>query len=206
MKQKIVYTVLLMWLNLLLIQPVWSAAPEQAQQLIQGISQKMQQALLQNQSQLRHDSSQIYDLVDDILLPHIDFEIIAQLVLGKHWPKASSEQKQKFIEEFRTLMVRTYAKALLEYADSELHYPPLRQSSKEQRVNVRVDVQLASGQKVPIDYTMCDRNGAWKVCNIVIDRSINFVINYRKQIDDQVRSQGLDQVIAQLSERNAKGL
>ena len=191
------YAVLLIWLSLLIIQPVWSATPDQAQQLIQGISQKMQQALLQNRTQLQSDSSQIYDLVADILLPHIDFETIAQLVLGKHWRRADTAQKQKFTNEFRTLMVRTYAKALLEYADSELHYPPLRQSKNKQRVTVRVDVQLASGQTVPIDYTMCDNGGSWKVCNIVIDRSINFVINYRNQIDDQIRSRGLDKVIAQ---------
>jgi phospholipid transport system substrate-binding protein len=101
-------------------------------------------------------------------------------------------------------MIRTYAKALLEYADAEITYLPMRPSKRDDQVTVRSQVQPSGGTPVPMDYAMCLSGSEWKVCNITIDKSINFVVNYRKQLSSQIRSQGLDKVINDLSARNAE--
>jgi phospholipid transport system substrate-binding protein len=182
----------------------WAADPEKALEVVQSTAQQMLDAIRQNRASLTQDPSRLYNLVNSIAVPHFDFEIVSQLVLGKHWQTASAAQRQRFTEEFRKLMIRTYAKALLEYADTEITYLPMRPSKRDDQVTVRSQVQPNSGPPVPMDYAMCLSGGAWKVCNITIDKSINFVVNYRKQLSSQIRSQGLDQVIADLSARNAE--
>lgn len=178
--------------------------PRQAQALIEDTVSRMQQTLLANRDELQRDASKINTYVREILLPRIDFETIAKLVLGKHWRGASAQQRQRFTDEFRELMVRTYAKALLEYLDAEVGVMSVQPSNRDNRVTVRSQVILPDGERVPLDYTVCHKD-SWKVCNIVIDRSINFVVNYRQQIGSQVQSQGLDAVIDELSRRNVQG-
>jgi hypothetical protein len=65
----------------------------------------------------------IYELVNQIVLPNFDFELMSRWVLGRAWQQATPEQRRQFADEFRTLLVRTYAKALLEYADRNIRKP-----------------------------------------------------------------------------------
>lgn len=199
--KKFIIALLLLMLNGPL---AFAANAEQAVQVIKNTSQQILDAIQQDKAGLSQNPGQLYQLVNNIALPHFDFETVAQLVLGKHWRTASAEQKQRFINEFRTLMVRTYAKALLEYSDAQIEYLPTRPSNRDDRVTVRSQVNPGSGPAIPMDYAMCLSGSQWKVCNITIDKSINFVVNYRKQLSSQIRSQGLDGVIADLSARNAQ--
>ncbi|NIQ16394.1 MAG: ABC transporter substrate-binding protein, partial [Candidatus Dadabacteria bacterium] len=68
----------------------------------------------------------LYSLIDELVIPHFDFLSMSKWVLGKtNWRSASEEQRSQFVIEFRTLLVRTYAKALLEYSDEEIVYKPV---------------------------------------------------------------------------------
>ena len=195
-------TTLLLWLCVAVPAP--AADPAEAQRLIEQTAAETKKALAERQAELQADPDAVFDLVEDILLPHADFEAIAQLVLGRHWRTASPEQRQRFTEEFRDLIVRTYARSLLAYQDFEIRTLPLRPSNKDDRTTVRAEVVTGERPPIQVDYTMCHRGGRWKICNVTIDRTINFVINYRKQIDEQIRRDGLDGVIAMISDRNAR--
>lgn len=183
--------------------PVLAAPdPQQARQVIEQTTEKMREVLLANRAELSRDTSKIKDYVREIMLPHYDADTVAKLVLGQHWRSASPEQRQRFTEEFRDLLINTYAKALLEYVDTKIDYLAVRPSNRANRVTVRTKVDPPDRPAVPIDYTMCHDGGGWKVCNLTIDKSFNFVVNYRKQIGSQVRSNGLDSVIDEISARN----
>ena len=94
------------------------AMPE-PQALVKEASDNMLKALKEHEAELEQDPQKIFSLVQDILIPHFDFERMARLALGRSWRDASAEQQAKFVEEFRLLLVRTYATAMLEYTNED---------------------------------------------------------------------------------------
>ena len=196
----LIVTILLVFMN---VSVVWSANTQDALQLAENTSKQMLSALNQNRAQLQQEPQRIYELVENILLPHFDFETMARWVLGKYWRQASPEQQQQFTQEFRTLLVKTYAKALLEYSNEAINFLPLPATQADE-TTVRSEVQPRSGPPIPINYSMHVRGDTWKVFDVVID-GISLVTNYRSSLGGQIRSEGIDSVIKQLGERNSQG-
>jgi len=93
-------------------------------------------------------------LVHELILPHFDFVRISQWVLGKYWRTANPQQRARFIEEFRTLLVRTYAMALLEYADRPIKYLPVHADPQEETVTIKTEVEGPGNQSVPMTYRL----------------------------------------------------
>ena len=124
------------------------------QQLVEQTSQTMLEKLKQEKELIKAEPGRIYDLVDEIVVPHFDFEYMSQMVLAKHWRRASAAQRQAFTVEFRQLLVRTYATSLKEYADQVLTYLPFREGRKKDQAMVRTEVEQAGGFPIPIDYRL----------------------------------------------------
>jgi phospholipid transport system substrate-binding protein len=140
-------------------------------------------------------------LVDKIVLPHFDFYKMSSRVLGKYWRRASDEQKEKFTKEFRILLVRTYAKALVDNMDQTIDYMPVHAPENAEDVTVKTEIPQQGSFPLPIDYSMYLTNGEWKVYDVEID-GISLVINYRTTFANEIRQAGLDKLIAKLSSRN----
>lgn len=179
------------------------AAVRPPQEVVQETSARMIDALRQNRAALRQDSSRIYELVDQIVLPNFDFELMSRWVLGRAWQQATPEQRRRFTEEFRTLLVRTYAKALLEYSNEEVRVPPQPAASGNE-TTVRTEVQPKTGRPIQINYSMRLGDAGWKVYDVTVD-GVSLVTNYRSTFNNQIRNNGLDAVIADLQQRNAQG-
>ncbi len=179
---------------------VWAAiAPPQ--EVVQDTSTRMLSALRQNYAVLKNDSSQIYGLVNQIVLPNFDFELMSRWVLGRAWQQATPEQRRRFTEEFRTLLVRTYAKALLEYANEEVRVLPQPGAADSSEATVKTEVRLKAGQPIQINYSMHLNSDGWKVYDVTVD-GVSLVTNYRGTFASQIRANGLDAVIADLQQRN----
>ena len=179
------------------------AAVKPPQEVVQETSARMIDALRKNSATLRQDSSRIYELVDQIVLPNFDFELMSRWVLGRAWQQATPEQRRRFTEEFRTLLVRTYAKALLEYADEDIRVPPQPSAADGNEATIRTEVRPKSGQPIQINYSMHLNNDAWKVYDVTVD-GVSLVTNYRGTFVGQIRDSGIDAVIADLQQRNAR--
>jgi phospholipid transport system substrate-binding protein len=184
--------------------PALANEPDRALELVQDTADRMLVELRENRTELERDPGRIYDLVSEIVLPHFDFEAIARWVMGRYWRQATPEQRQRFTEEFRTLLVRTYARALLEYSGETLSYAPLQAAPDADDVTVRSEVLRPSGPVIPINYRLHHRDDAWKVYDVNVD-GVSLVTNYRSSIGSQIGREGLDAVIDQLSERNRSG-
>lgn len=182
---------------------VANAAAPTPQQIVEQTSAQMIQALRQNSATLRKDSSHIYELVERIVLPHFDFQLMSRWVLGRAWQQATPEQLQQFTIEFRTLLVRTYAKALLEYSDEEVLVLPQVPVSGNETV-VKTEVRPKTGRTIQINYSMHLGNNGWKVYDVSVE-GVSLVTNYRSTFASQIRSNGLDAVIDDLRIRNAQG-
>ncbi len=181
-----------------------AAAQSSPQAMVENTAQQMQQALRANRQTLQTDRSKIYGLVHQIVLPHFDFEVMSQWVLGRSWKQATPEQQRQFTDEFRTLLVRSYAGALLEYADDKITYPPAPAPAADaQEATVRSTVQVKNGEPINIDYKLRFRNGEWKVYDVAVN-GVSLVINYRSTFANLIRNGGMDAVIRDLRERNAQ--
>ena len=181
-----------------------AATPISPRDRVVETSQKMLAALKNDKELLKQNPQRIYDLVSEIVLPHFDFVTMSKWVLGKNWRKLSPEQQQRFTNEFRTLLVRTYAVSLSSYQDEKLNYLPLQAPAGAEDVTVRTEVVRGGGPAIPINYSMRLINGEWKVYDVVID-GVSLVINYRTSFASQIREGGVDKLIEQLAARNNKG-
>lgn len=197
-------------LTLLLTLAGWGSAPAAAQsaqsapEVVKTTTDEMLVALRQNKEELQAHPERIYDLVAEIALPKFDFETMARLVLAQHWRQASAEQREAFVREFRDLLVRTYATALLEYEGQEIRFEPERPSSQPDTTMVRTELVQPGTTPISIDYAMHNRHDSWKVYDVAID-GVSLVTNYRGSFGSEVRQVGLDGLIERLAERNAKG-
>jgi phospholipid transport system substrate-binding protein len=182
------------------------AVTTSAETLVRQTSDEMIKTLKAQKDDLKDNPSHIYGLVEKIILPHFDFERMSRLVLGKHWRKASDQQKTKFIEEFRFLLVRTYATAMLEYSDQEIEFLPFRDDSTATDVTVKTEVDQQGGFPVPIDYSLYLKDGNWLVYDVTID-DVSLVLNYRTSFSGEIRqAAGLDGLIKKLQSRNEQAV
>lgn len=178
------------------------ADPAAAQKLVQDTQQKMLDEIKQRKTELAGDTKKLYKIVDDIVFPHFNFERMSRLVLGKHWNSAKPAQKEKFQQQFKLLLLRTYANAMLGYSDQKIVNLPLRDnSSNKEDVIIRTEIHQSSGFPIPIDYQLALEKGAWKVYDVKID-DVSLVLNYRTSFSAEIRQGGMDNLLKKLAERN----
>ncbi|MDH3688047.1 MAG: ABC transporter substrate-binding protein [Gammaproteobacteria bacterium] len=171
-------------------------------QLVRETTEKVIAELERNREEYMGDGGKLYALVNDMVLPYFDFERMSRLVLGKHWRGASASQQEQFVDEFKALLVRTYATALLGYTGQEIVYKPVRFNEDDIKVVVKTELQPGGGPNVPLHYSLRKSDdGSWKVFDINID-GISLVTNYRSAYAQVVRTKGLNALIESLAERN----
>ncbi len=194
------------WMPILLVGGLLSGIAHAAmspQDLVKQTSQRMLQALRDEKAQIKKNPEHLRKLVDEIVLPHFDFRKMSRLVLGRYWRRASDGQQAKFVDEFRTLLVRTYTTALSEYTDQTINYLPFKGDPGSGDVTVRTEVQQRGGSPIPIDYSLMREDSEWKVYDVTIS-GISLVINYRSSFASEIRHAGLDGLIDKLHNRNQK--
>lgn len=186
-----------------------AAAQEDAQTLIVEHSNQLVDALKQQSAAIKLDNQIAYKLVEEIVLPHVDFNRVARLVLGKHWRSASAEQRERFTNEFRRFLIRTYVTAMVEFSDQivshadSVKYLPFRNSDPND-VSVRMLITLPDRPPVQVNYSLY-QNGtesSWKIYDLAVE-GISLATTYRSSFSTQIRREGMDGLINKLAERNA---
>jgi phospholipid transport system substrate-binding protein len=186
---------------LLLLNSAWVLAAPSAQELVQQTSDRMITAIKAERDIIKENPERLFALVEEIILPHFDFERMSSWVLGKHWRSATAEQKTQFTQEFRTLLVRTYATAMGEYSDQNITYLPVKAAPDATDVTVKTEIEQPGGPAIPITYNLFLKDGNWKVQDVVIDNT-SLVANYRSSFSSEIKRDGLDALISKLAARN----
>ncbi|MGD9600707.1 MAG: phospholipid-binding protein MlaC [Gammaproteobacteria bacterium] len=151
---------------------------------------------------LRSDPTKMYNLVSEMIFPHFDFGVMSQFVLGEQWKAADETKRAAFVEQFRKLLVRTYAAALLEYSDQTIQYPdPGPQPTNAKTAVVKQDITQASGAVLPVVYRLHNKTGDWKVFDVSVD-GVSLVKTYRSSFTSILKEGGIDQLIANLATKN----
>lgn len=196
--------ILWVWFVFLCASPdrVLGADVNAAQTMVESTTKEVLDILKKNREQYKNDKSELYRLVNEVIVPHFDFYSMSRLVLGKHWRQANDEQKKRFTEEFKTLLVRTYSTTMLDFTDQTITYLPVRQGSDASKALSRMEItQPGGGPPVKMDLRLVVRDADWMVYDITVD-GISLVTNYRNSFSNEAVKSGIDGLINKLVEKN----
>lgn len=184
----------LMWIN-----PVWAITPPDV--LAKTTTQEVLTILKTDKELKSGNLKKVYDLVEAKVLPHFDFDRMTQLAVGRYWPKATPQQKQTLVREFKNLLVRTYSTALTAFTNQVIEFKPLAMKPDDTDVTVKTEVKQPGGQPIPIDYSMYKTDFGWKVYDVSID-GVSLVINYRASFGSTIRQSGIEGLISMLEAKS----
>lgn len=171
--------------------------------LARTTTQEVLAILKQDKDGLKSNPSKVYQLVDAKILPNFDFNRMTQLAVGKHWPRATTQQKQALVTEFRNLLVRTYSSSLTEFSNQAVEFKPMTIKPEDTDVTVHTEIRQPGAQPLPIDYSMYKTAFGWKVYDVAID-NVSLVTNYRASFSSTIRQSGIDGLIKTLASQSAR--
>ena len=179
------------------------AADEAPDALIKRLSDETLSAIKSDASLRNGDLTKVMALVDNKIMPNVDFRRMTAAAVGPQWRNASPEQQQRLQVEFKSLLVRTYAGALSQVSDQAVVIKPLRSAPEDKEVVVRTEV-TGRGDPIQLDYRLekTPNDGAgWKIYNLNV-LGVWLVETYRSQFAQEINSKGIDGLIAALAARN----
>jgi phospholipid transport system substrate-binding protein len=189
-----------------LLPTVSMAADEAADEFIKRLSTELFDTVRNDKSLKNGDMQKIRALVDTQVMPHLNFQRMTASAVGPAWRQASDEQKTRLQEEFKTLLIRTYAGALNQIKDQSVVVKPLRASAQDTEVLVKTEIH-GGAEPIQIDYRVERAQGqqGWKIYNLNV-LGVWLVDTYRTQFAQEINAKGIDGLIAALSERNKSNL
>ena len=175
-----------------------SAAPDA---LVRSVTDEVVGIIKQDKDIQAGNRQKTTALVEQKVLPHFDFTRMTALAMGPNWRKATPEQQKLLVEQFRTLLVRTYSTALSAYRNQVIDVKPPRTQPNDAEVVVRSEVKQSGAEPVTIDYSMAKTPGGWKVYDLAVNGA-SLVTTYRETFAVEVRNGGIDGLIKSLSAKN----
>jgi len=169
--------------------------------LVKQISTEVLESAKADKSIQAGDMKKISALVETKVMPYVNFPLMTSKTIGPQWRQATPEQKQKLQDEFRTLLVRTYAGALAQVKDQTVQVEPLRAGAAESgEVLVKSKIR-GSGEPIPLDYRLENSTGSWKIWDVNVS-GLWLVANFQGQFKPVISSGGIDGVIKALVDLN----
>ncbi|HNP34974.1 MAG TPA: ABC transporter substrate-binding protein [Woeseiaceae bacterium] len=172
-----------------------AAADDSPNDVIESAVAELAAAFDGRQEELANDVVALKAVIDKVLLPRFDSKYAAQLVLGRHWRDASPEQRERFINAFYQAMVRKYSDGVKDFDQDKVEILAYRGDPSKPRTTVRTIVELENGNKVPVNYGLVKRDSGWKIFDVTIE-GISYVRNFRAELDSEISSTSLEQVIS----------
>ena len=179
------------------------AADEAADAFIKRLSNEVLSSIKADKSVQAGEVTRIVALVDAQVMPNLDFKRMTAAAVGPKWRQASPEQQQRLQDEFKILLVRTYAGALAQVNDVTFSVKPMRVGPEDKEVVVRTEIK-GRGDPVQLDYRLEKTPGVgsgWKIYNLNV-LGVWLVETYRSQFAEEINAKGIDGLIATLAERN----
>lgn len=179
------------------------AADEEADGMIKRLSTEVLDTIKADKAIQAGDMSRIVTLVDAKIMPNVNFQRMTASAVGPGWRQATPEQKKRLQEEFKTLLVRTYAGALSQVSDQTIFLKPMRAASEDKELVVRTEVR-GRGDPIQLDYRLERTPGqglGWKIYNLNV-MGVWLVETYRSQFAQEISANGLDGLISTLADRN----
>ncbi|HEX7027791.1 MAG TPA: ABC transporter substrate-binding protein [Gammaproteobacteria bacterium] len=188
----------------IVLNPAYAEEPAvpEPQALVEAVTEKVLQALKEYKA--KEDPAFLDEKIQELIVSQMDFEAMAKLVLGKHWRTATPEQRGRFVEEFKSLLIRTYRTSLTEYSEEKVTFLPFREGEQPEKLaTVKSEIIRSNGPTIPINYSLrYKKEDGWKVYDIGIE-GVSLVTNYRSSFAREINQNGMDKLIESLRQRNA---
>ena len=198
---------LMQWLGLgaLTLSAPWSvwAADEAPDALIGRLTKEALDTIANDKGVQAGDVGRIIALMDEKVMPYLNFQRMTASAVGPGWRQATPEQRSRLESEFKTLLVRTYAGAMSQAKNLSFQVKPMRSAPEDKEVIVRT-VITGRGDPVQVDYRLEKTPGVgagWKIFNLNV-LGVWLVDTYRSQFAQEINAKGIDGLIATLAERN----
>lgn len=175
-------------------------AQEAPDALVMRISTDVIDAVKADKAIQAGDVGRILVLVDEKVMPSVNFRRMTASAVGRHWRQATPEQQQRLQDEFKVLLVRSYAGAMSKVKDQTVHLKPMRSKPEDDDVVVRTEVR-GSGDPIQLDYRLEKSTGQWKIYDVNV-MGVWLVENYRNSFSQEINAGGIDGLIARLAEKN----
>lgn len=184
--------------------PALALAQEAPDALVRRTTDEVLVAIRADKDLQSGNLTKVFRIAEEKVLPHFDFTRMTRLAVGRNWQQASEAQREALTNEFRTLLVRTYATSLAQYRNQTIEVKPSKSAAGDKDVIVRTQVIQSGGPAIPIDYSMEKQDKGWKVYDVAID-GVSLVTTYRGSFNDQIQKSGIDGLAKTLAERNKSG-
>jgi phospholipid transport system substrate-binding protein len=188
-----------------------AALPAQAQSadlapdaLVKNVTTEVLDIVRKDKDIQNGNTKKAIDLVETKVLPYFNFTRMTSLAVGKDWRQASPAQQKTLADEFHTLLVRTYSKALTEYRNQTISFKPLKAQPGDTDVTVRSQINQAGAKAIDLDYSLEKGDKGWKVYDISVG-GVSLVTNYRSEFAQQISQGGIDGLIKRLQAKNKSG-
>jgi len=169
--------------------------------MVRDLSNEVLNAIKADKALASGDTMRVQKLVDEKILPYVDFEKMTRLAVGRGWRQATPEQRAALTREFRTLLVRTYSGALSQVKDHQVQLRPFRAQPNESDVMVRTNIVASRGDPIQLDYRLEKTAAGWKIYDVNI-LGVWLVENYKSQFASEINANGVDGLIKTLTDRN----
>jgi phospholipid transport system substrate-binding protein len=178
-----------------------SASMSAPDALVKSLSEDVLASIRRDPTLQSGDIARLNGLVDEKILPYVNFEKMTRLAVGRGWRDASPEQRQALTREFRSLLVRTYAGAVSAAKDYQVQMKPFRAEPSETDVTVRTQAVPSRGDPIQLDYRLEKTAAGWKIYDVNV-LGVWLVENYRNTFAGEINRGGIDGLIKSLAERN----
>lgn len=187
--------------SFLMAVPVRSAETMAPDALAKSVTEEVLAVLRSDKDIQAGNVGKVVDLVEKKVLPHFEFVRMTRLAVGVNWRQANLEQQKTLVNEFRALLVHTYAATFVAYRNQTIDYRPLRMQPNDTEVVVKSLINQPGGKPVTVDYKMEKTGNGWKVYDVVVG-DLSLVQNYRGSFETEVRKGGIDGLIKALVDKN----
>lgn len=175
-------------------------------QIVQETAEQVLEVLKRDEDAIRKNPNKINDLVDEIILPICDLEKMSKYILAKHWKTASQDQRTKFTHEFKQMLIRTYAKHMVEYSNAEITILPEKNIEKKQYQTVNTELDLRNGSKpLQIAYVFRSTEDAAKIVDVRIE-GMSILKTFRIAFTYEIAETSLEELIERIANTNRPSL
>ena len=169
--------------------------------LIKEISTDVLEAVKADKTIQAGDIRKVTMLVDQKVLPYVDFQRMTSSAVGRYWRQATPDQQSRLQNEFKLLLVRTYSGALSQVSpDQTIELKPMRSTPTDEEVVVRTEIR-GKGDPIQLDYRLAKAGASWRIYDVNV-LGVWLVENYRNSFAQEIGANGIDGLIGKLAERN----
>jgi phospholipid transport system substrate-binding protein len=168
--------------------------------LIKQVSTDVLESVKADKSIKAGDLTKIMALVDQKVMPHVDFQRMTSLAVGRYWRQATPEQQKRLQDEFKVLLVRTYSGALSQVKDQTVQLKPMRRGADDNEVVVKTEIR-GQGDPIQLDYRLEKSGNGWKIYDVNV-LGVWLVQQYQNSFAQEIGANGIDGLIGKLAEKN----